>query len=76
MCLYNWSYRKERNKGGRDFIVWPENNFHPDKKWSVCTPALIKGKKEGVPLYRYLKDPLVRKFGVEWYDKLVAEIDK
>jgi hypothetical protein len=47
MCLYNWSYRKERNKGGRDFIVWPENNFHPDKKWSVCTPALIKGKKKG-----------------------------
>jgi hypothetical protein len=48
-------------------------NYH---KWSVCAPALIKGKKEGVPLYRYLKDPLVRKFGEEWYDKLAGEMEK
>jgi hypothetical protein len=48
-------------------------NYH---KWSVCAPALIKGKKEGVPLYRYLKDPLVRKFGEAWYEKLAAELEK
>ncbi len=48
-------------------------NYH---KWSVCAPALIKGKKEGVPLYRYLKDPLVRKFGEAWYEKLAGEMGK
>jgi hypothetical protein len=28
------------------------------------------GRKEGVPLYRFLKEPLVRKFGEEWYSEV------
>ncbi len=46
-------------------------NYH---KWDVCSPALLKGKKIGDPLYRYLKVPLIRKFGSEWYEKLVGRI--
>jgi len=48
-------------------------NYH---KWSVCAPAIIKGRKDGTLLYRYLKEPLERKFGKEWYQKLVLEIEK
>lgn len=42
------------------------------EKWSICKPALILGKENGVPLYRFLKEPLIRKFGEKWYIKLVT----
>jgi hypothetical protein len=44
--------------------------------WSVCAPALIKGKTVGIPLYKYLKDPLIRKYGTKWYAKLVVALEK
>lgn len=42
-------------------------NYH---RWSVCKPAVKLGKKEGVKIYEFLKEPLIRKFGVEWYDEV------
>lgn len=42
-------------------------NFH---RWKICKPAEIKGRKEGVRAYQFLKEPLIRKFGKEWYDEL------
>ena len=39
-------------------------NYHNS---SVCNPAVKLGKKEGVALYKFLKEPLIRKFGEEWY---------
>jgi hypothetical protein len=39
-------------------------------RWSVCQSAVRLGRKEGVPLYRFLKEPLVRKFGEEWYEEV------
>ncbi len=44
-------------------------------KWSVCAPALIKGKTTGEPLYKYLKEPLIRKYGKGWYEKLVTAME-
>lgn len=43
-------------------------------KWSICKPALFCGKENGVPLYKFLKAPLIRKFGNEWYDLLMKEL--
>ena len=48
----------------RDFTAV---NYH---RWSVCEPAVKLGRKEGVPLYRFLKEPLIRKFGEEWYNEV------
>ena len=42
-------------------------NYH---KWSVCNCAWDLGKKKGLPVYKFLKEPLIRKFGVEWYEQL------
>ncbi|HBG57280.1 MAG TPA: DUF3109 domain-containing protein [Porphyromonadaceae bacterium] len=39
-------------------------NYH---RWSVCQSALKLGREEGVPLYQFLREPLIRKFGEEWY---------
>ncbi len=48
-----------------DFIAI---NYH---RWEVCDCALAAGKKCGVPLYKYLREPLVRRFGEAWYEELV-----
>lgn len=42
-------------------------NYH---KWSVCKCALKRGKREGVAVYQFLKAPLIRAFGEEWYGHL------
>lgn len=46
------------------------------EKWDICKPALILGKEKGVPLYRFLKEPLIRKFGEAWYERLVRVMEK
>ena len=43
-------------------------------EWSVCVPAKRFGEKEGIPLYKFLKEPLIRKFGNAWYDRLLSVI--
>ena len=48
-------------------------------RWSVCKNAVEHGRELHLPLYRFLKDPLTRRFGKEWYDELVntaAELAK
>lgn len=47
-------------------------NYH---RWNVCAPAVECGKKTGVPVYQALKEPLIRCFGEEFYEKL-TEADK
>lgn len=42
-------------------------NIH---KWKICDCARILGSKLKVPAYVFLKEPLVRKFGKEWYEQL------
>ncbi len=44
-------------------------NYH---RWDICKAAVAKGKALDLPLYVFLKDPLVRRFGQEWYDELCA----
>ena len=44
-------------------------------KWSICKPACKLGDNLKVPIFKFLKDSLIRKFGEEWYKELtlVAE---
>ncbi len=42
-------------------------NYH---HWSVCDCARTLGGKVGVPVYQFLKEPLIRKFGKEWFEQL------
>lgn len=36
-------------------------------RWSICAPACDLGKSLKVPVYRFLKEPLIRKFGESWF---------
>lgn len=44
-------------------------NYH---KWQICNPALELGIKKNIPLFRFLEESLIRKYGQNWYDKLVS----
>ena len=39
-------------------------------EWEICNAACVLGKKLKIPLYKFVKDGLVRKFGQEFYDVL------
>ena len=39
-------------------------------RWSVCRPAVEKGRSLHLPLYRFLQEPLTRRFGRQWYKEL------
>lgn len=42
-------------------------NFH---KWEICKPACECGAKLDVPVYKFLREPLIRKYGEDWYKQL------
>ena len=44
-------------------------------RWHICSPACDLGRDLSVPVYRFLKEPLIRKYGQEWYDRLVELIE-
>jgi len=43
-------------------------------EWSVCVPAKRKGEKDGIPLYKFLKTPMIRRFGEDWYERFEKQI--
>ncbi|WP_187477582.1 DUF3109 family protein [Amniculibacterium sp. G2-70] len=42
-------------------------NYH---EWSICSDACALGKELQVPVYKFLKTPLIRKFGEDFYTML------
>lgn len=36
----------------------------------ICKPGRVCGKSNNLPLWKYLKEPLIRKYGEEWYEEL------
>jgi hypothetical protein len=45
-------------------------------KWSICKPACKLGDSLKVPIYKFLKDSLIRKFGDAWYEELETVAEK
>lgn len=38
--------------------------------WDLCDMARILGEKQGLPIYKFLKKALIRKYGEAWYEEL------
>lgn len=38
--------------------------------WDICKPAIAYGRNKGLYVYQFLKEPLVRRFGEDWYKEL------
>ena len=43
-------------------------------RWDICNPACNLGQQLKIPLFKFLKEALIRKYGKEWYNKLTSEI--
>ena len=48
-------------------------NLH---RWNICRCAFEKGRREGIRVYQFLKEPLVRAFGEEFYEALCVAAEK
>lgn len=48
-------------------------NYH---RWSVCKPACACGEKLKVPVYKFVKNALIRKYGKAWYKQLELSAEK
>lgn len=53
----------------QDYNEFAAVNYH---RWSICDPACALGKELQVPIYKFVKTALIRKFGENWY----AELEK
>lgn len=42
-------------------------NYH---RWKICRSAEANGRKLGIRLYQFMREPLIERFGQEWYDEL------
>jgi hypothetical protein len=47
-------------------------NYH---RWQLCKPACECGSRLKVSVFQFLKEPLIRRFGPEWYAEML-EIDE
>ncbi len=58
--------RIQQSKDGKTDYV----NYEPRE--SLCKPACKLGNKLKVPVYQFLKEPLIRKYGTDFYEALDA----
>lgn len=52
-----------------DYSEFSAVNYH---QWPICDDACVLGKELQVPVYKFVKEALIRKFGKNWY----AELEK
>ncbi len=50
-----------------DYGTFCALNYH---RWNVCKAAELLGEQANLPVFRFLKEPLVRRFGQTWYETL------
>ena len=51
----------------QDYSEFSAVNYH---KWDICDDACALGKELQVPIYKFVKEALIRKFGEDWYEEL------
>ncbi|MEG0796591.1 MAG: DUF3109 family protein [Odoribacter sp.] len=39
-------------------------------KWGICHCARIKGEQQDMPIYRFVKDALITKYGERWFEQV------
>lgn len=44
-------------------------------RWDICESARLCGESRKVSIFAYLEEPLVRKYGRRWYNKVCKELE-
>lgn len=57
----------------QEYSTFSAVNYH---KWPICDDACALGKELGVPVYQFVKEALIRKFGLNWYEELEKIAEK
>lgn len=57
----------------KEYPTFTAVNLH---RWKICKCAEILGRKEGIRAYQFLRGPLERRFGKEWYDELAGTAEE
>ncbi|MCM1110320.1 MAG: DUF3109 family protein [Clostridium sp.] len=53
----------------KEYPTFTAVNYH---RWKICRPAEENGRRLGIRLYQFMREPLIERFGREWYDTLAA----
>ena len=53
---------------------YPEFEVLNYDRWSICSDACTFGRELKVPVYQFLRGPLIRKYGAEWYAELEESV--
>ena len=85
------SIEKAQREGKIDFIKPISCHLYPIRtkqfseytalnyeKWDICEPACACGEKLDIPVFKFLKEPLVRAYGAEFFkelEKVAFELD-
>lgn len=82
MCAIEKAYREGRIAWRKPIscYLYPVRLKHFDdgtvavnyNRWKICKSAEVLGRREKIRLYQFLKEPLIERFGREWYDHLEA----
>jgi hypothetical protein len=51
-------------------VQYPNFDILHYDRWHICKDACSFGRELNVPVYQFLKGPLERKYGIEWYQQL------
>jgi hypothetical protein len=54
---------------------YPEFDVLNYDRWSICSPACSFGNELKVHVHEFLKEPLTRKYGQEWYKELEEAVE-
>jgi len=54
---------------------YPEFDVLNYDRWSICSPACSFGNELKVHVHEFLKEPLIRKYGEEWYKELEEAVE-
>ena len=57
----------------REYAQFAAVNYH---KWEICDPACALGAELKVPIYKFVREALIRKFGKRWYAELEKVADE
>lgn len=52
------------------YLNYDTLNYH---KWPICVPACENGRALQVSIFEFLKEPLIRKYGKQWYEEVKRE---
>jgi hypothetical protein len=53
---------------------YPEFDVLNYDRWSICSPACSFGDQLQVRIHEFLKEPLIRKYGPDWYKELEDQV--